>query len=356
MAKKKKECVLVTGGAGYIGCVLVPALLGAGYQVRVFDKLVFGADPLQITLEKLHQKVEVVQGDVCSFDDSVLDDITSVIHLAGLSNDPTSEFNPQANLAINVGGTKNIANACVTKKVNRFIFASSCSIYYSLSPYTGMLTEESEVNPTAPYSLSKKLAEEYLCSLKSPDFSPTFLRKGTIFGWSPRMRYDLVVNAFLKDSWQKGRVTVLNGGEVWRPLLNINDACEAYIKTLQMPIEKVSGQAFNVLHKNYRILELAHWLKHLLHDRKNIEVDVQYNTNVPPRSYQVSGDKFQETFGFTPWVGIGPEMAKIWDNFILGVATDFENPRYYNIKWLTQLLEVGKILNQIGSLFPQEND
>ena len=349
-----KEHILVTGGAGYIGCVMIPKLLDMGYRVRVFDKLIFGAEALQDTLGR--EQIEIIQGDVCDFDDSVLDDITGVVHLAGLSNDPTADFNPAANLAINVGGTKNVSNACVAKKVPKFIFASSCSIYYSLNPYTGMLDEDSEMSPTAPYSLSKKLAEEHLLSLESPDFCPVFLRKGTIFGWSPKMRYDLVVNVFTRDAWQKGRLTVHNGGAMWRPLLNINDACDAYISVLQADNKQVSGQAYNLLHKNYRILELAHWMKHILRERKQIEVDVQYKSSVAPRSYQVSGDKFKETFGYAPSTGVSSEVLKMWEKIEDGTNVPLDNIRYYNIGWLTQLVETEKILKQIGKIFPSEEN
>ena len=134
---KNRRFVLVTGGAGYIGCVLVPRLLGRGYRVRVFDKLIFGDQGLAPVADQ----IEIVQGDVCEFDDGVMEDIDKVIHLAALSNDPTADFSPEANMAINVEGTRKVAQSAERAGAERFVFASSCSMYYSQNPYEGMLDE-----------------------------------------------------------------------------------------------------------------------------------------------------------------------------------------------------------------------
>ncbi|MBN2804781.1 MAG: SDR family oxidoreductase [Deltaproteobacteria bacterium] len=346
---KNGRSVLVTGGAGYVGTVLVPLLLQRGYKVRVFDKLVFGDEGLS----SIKDRIEIIQGDICHFDSAVLDDIDKVIHLAALSNDPTAEFAPDANYLINVDGTRQVAEACVQKGVSKFIYASSSSIYFSLNPYDGMLTEESEVNPTAPYSASKKQAEALLKEMAGPDFCPVFLRKGTLFGSSPRMRYDLVVNAFVKDAWDKGKLTVFNGGEMWRPLLHVNDACEAYINALELPDDVVRGKAFNVLRKNYRILELAHWTKYVLRDKKHIDVEVQYTSGVPPRSYQVSGDAFKDTFGYTPQRGISQAVLDLWARLEQGEHADFGNPEYYNITWLKLLTAMQGRLAGMGTILPE---
>ncbi len=347
---KNKRFVLVTGGAGYIGSVLVPLLLERGYRVRVFDKLLFGDDGLA----EVADRIEIVQGDVCDFDDGVLDDIDKVVHLAALSNDPTADFNPEANRIINVEGTRNVAEACVRRKVSRFAFASSCSIYYSLNPYEGILDEDSEISPTAPYSLSKKHGEALLRDLAGPDFCPVFLRKGTIFGAAPRMRYDLVVNAFSRDAWEKGRLTVFAGGEMWRPLLDIKDAAEAYINVLELPEDVVRAQAYNVFHKNYRILELAHWTKHVLRDKKHIEVDVLYQDGIPPRSYQVSGGRFRDAFGYSPPRGIAQAVLSMWQRFEQDIAVDFGNPEYYNIAWLKLLTTMQGRLDEMGNVLPKQ--
>jgi nucleoside-diphosphate-sugar epimerase len=345
---RNKRFVLVTGGAGYIGCVLVPMLLARGYRVRVFDKLVFGDEGLG----PFADQIEVVQGDVCELDEGVLDDIDKVVHLAALSNDPTADFDPEASIAINVEGTRNVAHAAVRRGVERMVLASSCSIYYSDDPYEGMLHEDSEIRPVAPYSLSKKLAEQLLREMASPDFCPIFLRKGTVFGASPRMRYDLVVNAFARAAWERSRLTVYAGGEMWRPLLAIEDAAEAYINALELPPDLVRGRAFNVLHKNYRILELAHWCKYVLREQRAVEVDVMYEDGVPPRSYQVTGSRFAETFGYTPARGITETLRDLWGRFERGICTDFDNPLYYNITWLRLLMRMEKRLEALRPVLP----
>jgi nucleoside-diphosphate-sugar epimerase len=345
---KNQRFVLVTGGAGYIGSMLVPVLLQRGYRVRVFDKLLFGREGLA----PIAPNIELVQGDVCQFDDGALDDIDKVIHLAALSNDPTADFNPDATRLVNVEGTRRVAAACVKRGVKRFVFASSCSIYYSLNPYDGILNEDSEISPTAAYSLSKKLSEGMLRELANLAFCPVALRKGTVFGHSPRMRFDLVVNAFTRAAWETGRLTVFGGGEMWRPLLNINDAAEAYVSALELPDDLVRGKSFNVLHKNYRVLELAHWIKYVLREKKKVEVDVRYMDGVPTRSYQVSGDRFRETFGYTPPRGIAQAVLDLWQRFEQGRNTDFGNPEYYNIEWLKLLTTMQSRMSGMGQILP----
>lgn len=349
---KNKRFVLVTGGAGYVGSVVVPLLLKRGYRVRVFDKLIFGDEGLA----EVADQIEIVQGDVCTFDEGVLEDIDKIIHLAALSNDPTSDFDPEASIAINVEGTRNVAEAAIRRGVGRMVLASSCSIYYSLDPYDAMLHEDSEISPIAPYSLSKKLGEELLREMASPDFCPIFLRKGTVFGYSPRMRYDLVVNAFARAAWEHGRLTVHAGGEMWRPLLAIEDAAEAYISALELPADLVRGRAFNVLHKNYRILELAHWCKYVLRNRRPVEVDVMYEDGVPPRSYQVNGGRFVETFGYLPPRGITATLHGLWDRFERGELTDFDNPLYYNMTWLRLLTRMEKRLEALRPVLPPNKE
>ena len=339
--------ILVTGGAGYIGSVLVPELLVRGEKVRVFDKLYFGKDSLQDVLNR----IDLVQGDIREFDERILDGVTGVIHLAALSNDPCSEYNPEANMQINFQATENLAKACKQKGIKRFVYASSCSVYYTLDPHDDLKDEETPVNPTAPYSLSKHMAEKVLKALADDNFCPVMLRKGTVFGQSPRMRYDLVVNTFVKDAQQKGRLTVTAGGEMWRPLLDIKDAADAYIQCLKAPEDKVKGQVFNVVHKNYRVLELAHWVKEVLNAKKQIEVDVKYFPPTASRSYRVSFDKIKGAIGFEARRGIAQAANEMWEVIDGKVTYDLNDPIYYNIKWMCLLEEMQEKLKIIGRIF-----
>ncbi len=339
--------ILVTGGAGYIGSLLVRELVERGEKVRVFDKLYFGKDSLSEVLGR----IELVQGDIREFKDSVLDGVESVVHLAALSNDPCAEYNTEANLEINYRGAENLALACKRKGIRRFVFASSCSIYYTLDPDDELKTEETPIAPTAPYSLSKRKAEEALLALADADFCPVILRKGTVFGYSPRMRYDLVVNTFTRDAFEGGRLTVAGGGEMWRPLLDIKDAVEAYLLALSAPEDKVRGRIYNVAHKNYRILELAHWVKEVLRPRRCIEVDVRYFPPVKLRSYRVSLGKIRDELGFEARRGIAHSVNEMWEIVESGKCNDFQNPHYYNIRWMCLLHEMEQRLKEIGRIF-----
>src|SRR5213596_4048501 len=236
--------ILVTGGAGYIGCVAVRQLLDKGEAVRVFDKLYFGDEGLAAVADK----IDLVQGDLRTLDPAVLDGCNAVLHLAGLSNDPTAEFNPKANQDINTRGTEVLADACKRRGVKRFIFASTCSIY-DLGFYAPdfLRDEDSEVRPRAAYAVSNYDAERILLKMADENFCPVILRQGTVYGWSPRMRYDLVVNTFVKDALSTGRITIHYGGEMWRPLVDIRDVARAYVAAIEAPEDAVRGQVFNII-------------------------------------------------------------------------------------------------------------
>src|SRR5882672_10642834 len=176
---------MATGGAGYVGCRLVPALVEMGADVHVVDKLVFGEQGL----EGLRDGIELLRSDIRTLDVDDLKGIDVVVHLAGLSNDPTAEFNPAANKAINLDATVRLAHLAKEAGVRRFIFASSCSVYYTEVPDDSLRDETDRVEPKAPYSWSKRQAEMRVLELASPDFCPVILRKGTVFGYSPRMRF-----------------------------------------------------------------------------------------------------------------------------------------------------------------------
>jgi nucleoside-diphosphate-sugar epimerase len=203
--------VLVVGGAGYVGCVLVPELLERGYAVKVFDRLYYGDQGLK----GFQDRIELEVGDMRTLSPLTLKDVDVVINLGGLSNDPTAEYNPRANYEMNTSATIRLAQLCKEAGIKRYIFASSCSIYdvgEGNEERDVLLDETTPVDPKAAYSRSKYEAERMLLSLADDDFCPVILRKGTIYGFSPRMRYDLVVNTFVKDALDKGYMTVFYGG------------------------------------------------------------------------------------------------------------------------------------------------
>ena len=344
------EKVLVVGGAGYVGSVLVRFLLEAGYEVKIFDRLFFGDSGIR----GIADKIELVVGDLRTIDSSVLDNVDTVINIAGLSNDPTAEYNPKANYEMNTLATEYLAKICKQKGIRRFVFASSCSTYHSEAgdeTKDNLLTEEDILNPTTYYSRSKYDAERSLLSLIDDNFCPVILRKGTICGFSPRMRYDLVVNTFVKCALQDGILNLCHGGAMWRPLIDIRDVALAYIKCIQAEDDCIKGQIFNIAYRNYRIAELALSVRDVL-SKLNINVDIELGTdNSAVRSYRVSTQKAKDLLKFEPKFSIEDSVVDIVNKVKNNEFKDFDNPKYYNIRWMKLLEETDSIIKITGTIF-----
>jgi nucleoside-diphosphate-sugar epimerase len=337
--------VLVTGGAGYIGSILVRRLLSQGFAVRVLDRLYWGRGPLQ---EVIH-RIELIHGDIRHLHDEWFQGIDAVVHLAGLSNDPTADYDPQANWEINAVATEGLALACKRLGVPRFTFGSSCSIYDGLPQGTDYC-EEQEVRPKGAYSEAKYYAEDRLLELADEHFCPVILRQATVFGFSPRMRYDLVVNTFLKDALQAGRLSLHGGGWMWRPLVDVGDTAEAHIVSLQAPAEKVRGEIFNVVQDNYQIRSLAMMVSGLLRG-ENRDVLVEEVASPPRvRDYRCSNAKMTRVLGFTPQVTVLTSIANMLACINGDHFTEFDHPRYYNIRWTELLTEVYENLRPFQSV------
>ena len=334
--------IMATGGAGYVGCRLVPALVDMGADVRVVDKLVFG----EAGLDGSRDRVELVRLDVRSLEPDDLKDVDVVVHLAGLSNDPTAEFNPSANKTINLDATVRLAQMAKEAGVRRFIFASSCSVYYTEVPDDRLRDETDRVEPKAPYSWSKRQAEMRVLELASPDFCPVVLRKGTVFGYSPRMRFDLVVNTFTRDAYAHRRLTVQAGGRMWRPLLHIDDAVDAYKAVIAADEDAVRGQIYNILSDNYQVLAIAHEVRRALEERRALDVEVNVQPVGISRSYRVDGRKFREEFGLALSRDIRGAVHEMWD--ALATIDDLNSPIYCNISWLELLADMECRLRRMG--------
>lgn len=331
--------ILLTGGGGYVGAVLLQKLLKEKRKVRVVDCLFFGRTPLK----EISGNFELVFADIRKVNPEILTRVDTIVHLAGLSNDPTAEFNPKANFEINTLATINLAKAAKEAGVSRFVFASSCSIYdLGELKKTHTKTETSVVKPKAAYSLSKHKAEVAILKLADRNFCVTVLRKGTVFGYSPRMRYDLVVNTMVKDALLNKQIKIYGKGLQWRPLVDINDVAAAYLLASTAPAKKINKQIFNVTLDNFLVRDLAYQIKDILKKDFSMEIEV---VHTPPkgkiRSYKVSGQKMQKTLGFKPKNTIETAVVEIVRMAKSKKGHKLNDPRFYNIEWMRPIFEKG---------------
>jgi nucleoside-diphosphate-sugar epimerase len=345
IAPDADQTVLVAGGAGYIGCVLVPRLLERGYRVRVLDRLYFGEEPLA----GFRDRIELVVADVREIPATALDGVDGVINLSGLSNDPTAEFDPEANWQMNAIATETLGRMCVERGVERYVFASSCSLYDGVAP--GMHDETAAIQPRAAYATSKRYGEERLLELTAAGLCPVLLRNGTVYGHSPRMRFDLVVNTFVKDALLNGRLLLHGGGWMWRPLVDVRDVCDAMIAAYEAPAEKVRGEIFNVLHSNYQIRELAMLVAGSVQVATGRQVTLQ-ETPAPAltRDYECSNAKLSAVLGFIPSRSVLEAVTHLLDQIGGHDATRLTDPRCYNIRWLELLSELKPGLERFATV------
>jgi nucleoside-diphosphate-sugar epimerase len=289
----------------------------------------------------------------------VLDGVDAVVNVGGLSNDPTAEYNPRANHEINTVATVALARLCKARGVRRYVMASSCSVYDRgvLDEGADVLQDEtSPVAPRAPYSLSKHEAERAVLPMADDRFCPVVLRKGTVYGHSPRMRYDLVVNTFVRDALARGRLTLHHGGEMWRPLVDVRDAALAYIALVEAADARVRGEIFNLCYQNLRISELALRVREALRGL-GVEVDLRpdyHHGSV--RNYRVSGDKIGRVLDFRPKVSIEDAVTDMVQRVRTVGRTDFDDPRYYNIRWLERLEDARRVSGLPGSVLDAPPD
>jgi nucleoside-diphosphate-sugar epimerase len=338
------QTILVAGGAGYIGCVLVPRLLDRGYRVRVLDRMYFGEEPLA----SFRDRIELVVADVRDLPESAFDGVDGVINLSGLSNDPTAEFDPEANWQMNAIGTETLGQKCLEHGIERYVFASSCSLYDGLPP--GMHDEDAPIKPRAAYATSKHYGEEALLKLAGEGLTPVIMRNGTVYGYSPRMRFDLVVNTFVKDALLGGRLLLHGGGWVWRPLVDVRDVSDAMIAAYEAPAEKVRGEVFNVLHSNYQIRELAILVAGTVGmTGRHVEL-----TEAPApkltRDYECSNAKLSTTLGFIPRHSVLEAATDLVERFESADKVKLTDPRHYNIRWLELMNELKPSLERFQSV------
>jgi len=321
--------VLVTGGAGYIGSVLVGQLLERGYYVKVLDILNFGGESLIYYFNK--PNFEFIKGDIRNKEDIInaLKDINAVIHLAAIVGDPACAKQPELAKQINWYSSKQLFDYCNNNtEVERFIFASTCSNYGKMLD-TDYVDENSPLNPVSLYAELKVKFEKYILeSSTRENFSPTSLRFSTVYGLSPRMRFDLTVNEFMKDA-TLGRELVVYGEQFWRPYCHVNDLARACIIALEAKEELIDHEVYNVgdTHQNYQKKMIIEEIKKILPELK-----VRYVEQIEdPRDYRVNFDKIKSKLGFNITKTISDGLKEIFEIIREGVISDPDSKKYKNI-------------------------
>jgi nucleoside-diphosphate-sugar epimerase len=336
--------IVVTGGAGYIGSTLVPLLLEAGHRVTVIDRLYFGDTSLRRAREAHAEHLRVVRADVRRVDPRAFEGCDALVDLAGISNDPSCELDPDLTRSINLEGALRVARLAQAAGAKRIVFASSCSVY---GHGAGLqLTEASALHPVSLYAHCKAEAEQGLLALgKSTGICVTALRFATVFGLSEKMRFDLAVNVMTKNAYVARRITVDGGGQQWRPFVHVRDVAEAIHRTLDASTQRVSGAVINIggSENNVRIKTLAYRVRDIV---PGTEV-VMAPTDPDLRDYNVAFDRVAEVLDFRPARSIEDGIREILEALRAG-AVDPDDRRWYTLRQYQFLADVERTWNDVA--------
>jgi nucleoside-diphosphate-sugar epimerase len=324
--------VLVTGGAGYLGSTLVPLLLESGHEVTVLDRFFFGEKNLPASApgSRLHR----VRDDVRWCSGSLFDGQEAVVDMAALSNDPAGALDAWKTYEINYLGRSRVARLAREAKVQRYIATSSCSIY---GFQDGLLTESSTPNPLTAYARANVLIEQDNLPLGNSEFATTGIRFATLYGLSPRMRFDLAINGMVAGALRTGKIPVMRDGTQWRPFLHVKDAARAIMTVLEAPVQRVNREVFNFGSddQNYQIRPLAETVAGAMAHRP----EVDWYGDPDSRSYRVSFEKARRTLGFEPQLRPVDAVREIEEAMTAGRVT--ASPETNTVGWYKHLLSDG---------------
>jgi len=324
------KTILVTGGAGYVGSALVPALLTGGYVVKVVDLMLYGEHVLDAVRE--HPQLELIKGDIRDRGllERSLPGVDAVIHLACISNDPSYELNPDLGKSINYDAFVDLVEVSRGSGVGRFIYASSSSVYGVKDDPE--VTEDLPLEPLTDYSKYKAKCEEHLLA-NAGDMTIVIVRPSTVCGYAPRLRLDLTVNILTNHALNNGVITVF-GGEQKRPNIHIKDMVDAYLMFLELPGDKVDRKIYNVGYQNLKVKEIAELVRGVVGG----DVDIKTVPTDDPRSYHVSSEKIKRELGFTPRHTVEDAVRDLVEAFRGGrVPAPMEDIRYYNVKLMKEI-------------------
>ncbi|HLW59030.1 MAG TPA: NAD-dependent epimerase/dehydratase [bacterium] len=326
------KTVLVTGGAGYVGAILVPKLLARGYRVKIVDLYLFGDRVL--ASHETNPALEQIKGDIRdqALLKRALPGCDAVIHLACISNDPSFELNPTLSKSINYDAFDPLVTISKHSGVRRFVYASTSSVYgVSDSPN---VTEEHPLVPLTDYNKYKGLCEPVLLKQQSPEFTTVIIRPATVCGYSPRLRLDLSVNILTNLAVNKRKITIF-GGSQKRPNIHIEDVTDLYADLLEFPVNQIAGKIFNASYQNNSIAELGEIVRSIVTTEmphlKPIAMETTPTDDI--RSYHVSSDKIRRELGYEPKRTVEDAVADLCAAFQAGrIPNPLEDVRYYNVK------------------------
>lgn len=325
------KSVLLVGGGGYIGSALIPKLVEKGIKVRLLDRMIYGTSAIESFLQ--NGQVELMREDFRQIDHVVraVQGMDAVVHLGALVGDPACDLDENLTIEINLMATRMIAEVAKGSGVSRFVFASTCSVYGASDE---LLDENSQLNPVSLYARTKIACERFLFRMSSDTFGATCLRFGTIYGFSGRTRFDLVINLLTAKACREKKITLF-GGDQWRPFLHVDDAALSVLKTLEAPLDAVRDQIFNVGSnaQNYTLEQAGRLIAEQVEGSEVVEM----GTSEDRRNYRVDFSKIQRVLNFEPQWSLAQGIAQVKEAVMSGQVEDYQSPQYSNVKSLMEL-------------------